>query len=328
MLLVWLCGQPVFWFSLLFRRKLSDLGNSLLVTKVKEAKANTVIVVDVIIGGLLTGGIYALLAAGFSLQYGVARVLNVSHGEFIMLGAMAAYTLYIPFGVNPLVSLVICAPILFIIGFLIHRTLFERLRMTAGVTEVFEGRSLLVSFALLFIIQNVALLAWGPELRGYTFLASPVNLLGAIFALNRLVVLGFAVAIGLAFFLFLMRTRLGKAIRAAAQEMTGAQLIGVNIRWMHGLCFGFGASLAGIAGALMSTIFSISPFMGLPYTIIAIIVVVLGGLGNILGSLVGGLILGLIGSIVLYIEPGLELAVFYMLFMLILLVRPKGIFGK
>jgi len=287
-----------------------------------------VIVLEVIIGGLLAGGIYAMMAVGFNLQYGVARVLNISHGEFIMLGALAAYTLYVTFGINPLVSLVICAPILFIIGFLIHRTLFERLRRLSETMEVFEGRSLLVTFGVLFMIQNVALLAWGPELRGYTFLVSPVNLLGAIFALNRLVVLGFAVAISLAFFLFLMRTHLGKAIRGATQEMTSAQLVGINIHWMHGLCFGFGVLLAGLAGILMSTMFSASPFMGLPYTIIAIIVVVLGGLGNILGSLVGGLILGLIGSIVLYIEPALQLVVFYMLFMLIVLVKPKGILGK
>jgi branched-chain amino acid transport system permease protein len=287
-----------------------------------------VIVLDVIIAGLLTGGIYALLAAGFSLQYGVARVLNVSHGEFIMLGALAAYSLYVPFGINPLVSLAIVGPILFIIGFLINKILFERIRRLAGSIEVFEGWSILVSFGLLFIIQNVALLAWGPNEKGYTFLAVPINLLGAIFPANRLVALLIAVVIGLSFFLFLMGTRLGKAIRAASQEETGAQLIGVNIRWMHGLCFGLGALLAGLAGALISTMFTVSPFMGLPYTIIAIIVVVLGGLGNIMGSLVGGLILGLIGSIVLHIEPGLELAVLYLLFMLILLVRPKGIFGK
>ena len=286
------------------------------------------IVLDVIIAGLLTGGIYALLAAGFSLQYGVSRVLNVSHGEFIMLGAMATYSLYIPFGINPLVSLAIVGPIFFIIGALINRILFERIRRLAGSMEVFEGWSILVSFGLLFIIQNVALLAWGADERGYTFLAIPINLMGSIFPANRLLALFLAVVIGLSFFFFLVRTRLGKAIRAAAQEETGAQLIGVNIRWMHSLCFGFGALLAGLAGVLISTMFTFSPFMGLPYTIIAIIVVVLGGLGNILGSLVGGLMLGLIGSIVLHIEPGLELAVLYILFMLMLLVRPKGIFGK
>jgi len=287
-----------------------------------------VIFLDVIIGGLLTGGIYALLAAGFSLQYGVSRVLNVSHGEFIMLGAMAAYSLYVPFGINPLVSLAIVGPILFVIGFLTNKILFERIRKLAGSLGVFEGWSILVSFGLLFIIQNVALLAWGADERGYKFLVIPVDLLGSIFAANRLLALFLALVIGICFFLFLVRTRVGKAIRAAAQEETGAQLIGVNIRWMHGLCFGFGALLAGVAGVLISTMFTVSPFMGLPYTIIAIIVVVLGGLGNILGSLVGGLILGLIGSIVLHIEPGLELAVLYLLFMLILLVRPKGIFGK
>jgi branched-chain amino acid transport system permease protein len=282
----------------------------------------------VIIGGLLTGGIYALLAAGLSLQYGVARVLNVSHGEFIMLGAMAAYSLFVSLGINPLLSLVIVGPILFIIGYLINKILFERFRRVAGSRKAFEGNTILVSFGLLFIIENVALLAWSPDERGYIFLSIPINLLGAIFAAYRLVALFLALAIGSAFFFFLTRTRLGKAIRAASQEETGAQLIGVNIRWMQGLCFGFGAVLAGVAGVLISTLFTVSPFMGFPYSIIAIIVVVLGGLGNIIGSVIGGLILGLIGNIVLHIEPGLEMAVFYVLFMLILLVRPKGILGK
>ena len=286
------------------------------------------IVLDVIIGGLLTGGIYALMAAGFNLQYGVARVLNVSHGEFIMLGALATYSLYVSLGINPLISLVICGPFLFIIGFLIHWALFERLRILSGSVEELESTSLLISFGLLFFIQNVALLSWSANIRGYTFLASPVNLFGTIFAANRIVVLFFAVVIGLIFFFFLLRTRLGKAIRAAAQEPTGAQLVGINIHWMYGLCFALGALLAGVAGVLMSTMFTVSPLMGLPYTIIAIIVVVLGGLGNIIGSLVGGLILGLIGNIVLHIEPDLQMVVFYVLFMLLLLLRPKGIFGR
>ena len=110
--------------------------------------------------------------------------------------------------------------------------------------------------------------------------------------------------------------------------MKGAQLIGINIQWMYGLCFGLGALLAGLTGVLMSTMFSVSPVIGFQYTIIAVIVVVLGGLGNILGSLIGGLILGLISSFVLRFEPGLELVVFYVLFMIILLLKPKGLFGK
>jgi len=287
-----------------------------------------VIILEIVIGGLLTGGIYALLAAGFSLQYGVARVMNVSHGEFIMLGAMSAYSLYVALGVNPLVSLAIVGPVLFPIGFFLNKLLFQRIRKLAGSGDVFEGWSMLVSFGLLFIIQNIALLSWSADQRGYSFLAFPIDLAGLRIPANRLVALAIALAIGFSFFLFLMRTSLGKAVRAAAQEETGAQLIGINIRWMHCLCFGFGASLAGLAGVLISTMFTVSPFIGLPYTIIAIIVVVLGGLGNIIGSLVGGLILGLVSSIVLHIEPSLELVSLYVLFMLILLIRPRGIFGK
>ncbi|MBW1793846.1 MAG: branched-chain amino acid ABC transporter permease [Deltaproteobacteria bacterium] len=188
-----------------------------------------VTLLDITIGGLLTGGIYALTAVGLNLQYGVARVLNIAHGEFIMLGAFATYSLYTLFGINPLVSLAIGGPIVFIMGFLIHNTLFQYLRSSSESMGAFEGRSLLASFGLLFIIQNVALLSWGPEIKGYTYLAEPVNILGTIFAANRLVALLFAVAIGLAFYLFLVRTRLGKAIRAAAQDPETAQLMGINI---------------------------------------------------------------------------------------------------
>jgi len=152
--------------------------------------------------------------------------------------------------------------------------------------------------------------------------------LGAKFAANRIFVLFFSLFTLLIFYFFLVGTRLGKGIRAATQEMKGAQLVGINIQRMYGLCFGLGALLAGFTGVLMSTMFAVSPVMGFHYTIIAVIVVVLGGLGNILGSLVGGLILGIISSFVLRFEPGLELVVFYILFMVMLLWKPKGIFGK
>jgi branched-chain amino acid transport system permease protein len=283
---------------------------------------------DITIGGLLTGGIYALIAVGLNLQYGVARVLNIAHGEFIMLGAFATYLLYTLFGINPLLSLAIVGPIVFIIGFLIHNTLFQYLRSSSESIGAFEGRSLLASFGLLFIIQNIALLSWGPEIKGYVYLAEPVNIFGTIFEANRLVALLFAVAIGSAFYLFLVRTRIGKAIRAAAQDPETAQLMGVNIHRMLGLCFGLGALMAGLAGSLISMMFEITPHMGLPYTVIALIVVVLGGLGSIPGSFIGGLILGLIGSIVTYIDPGLSMVAYYMIFILLLLVKPTGILGK
>ena len=285
-------------------------------------------ILDIVIAGLLMGGIYALIAVGLSLQYGVARVLNIAHGEFIMLGAFFTWWLYKVFGVNPLVSLAICGPIVFIIGFILYRTLFTRLRTSSPSLAAFESKSMLASFGLLFIIQNVAILVWGADVKGYSYLSYGVNLGGAIFAANRLVTLLFAVIIGAVFYLFLALTRLGKAIRAAAQDPEVAELMGVNINQVLALCFGFGALMAGIGGSLISICYPIQPTMGFQYTMIAIIVVVLGGMGSIPGSFIGGFSLGLVGSIVTYIEPGLSLVAYYVIFMLLLLVRPTGILGK
>jgi branched-chain amino acid transport system permease protein len=287
-----------------------------------------VTILEVVVAGLLLGGLYALIAMGLSLQYGVARVLNISHGEFIMLGGLTTWTLYTAFGINPLVSLVVVGPIAFILGYIIHRTLFKRIAASSASPGIFESNSMLASFGLLFIIQNVALIVWGPEIRGYSYLVVPVDLAGALFGANRLVTLGFAIVIGMAFYVYLARTRTGKAIRAAAQDPTTAGLMGVNINRVLALCFGFGAALAAIAGMLISMCYPVHGVMGLEYTIIAIIVVVLGGLGSIPGSFVGGFILGLVGSIVTYFEPGLALVAYYVIFILLLLVRPTGIMGK
>jgi branched-chain amino acid transport system permease protein len=283
---------------------------------------------NVVIAGLLLGGLYALIAMGLSLQYGVARVANFSHGEFIMLGGMITWTLYTAFSINPLVSLAVCGPLTFILGFILHRTVFKRLFKSSASPAVFESNSVLASFALLFIIQNIASIGWGPEIRAYSYLRVPVNLAGAVFGANRLVTLGFAIVIGLAFYLFVTRTRMGKAIRAAAQDAATAGLMGVNIDMVLALCFGFGAAMAGMAGTLISMCYPVHVVMGQEYTIIAMIVVVLGGLGSIPGSFIGGFLLGLIGSVVTHIDPGLSLVAYYLIFILLLLVRPKGIMGR
>ena len=287
-----------------------------------------VTILDIVIAGLLLGGLYALIAMGLSLQYGVARVLNIAHGEFIMLGALTTWTLYTAFHLNPLVCLAVCGPLTFILGYIIHRTLFKRLLASSASPGIFESNSMLASFGLLFIIQNIASIAWGPEIRGYSYLRVPVNLAGAVFGANRLVTLGFAIVIGLAFYLFVTRTRMGKAIRAAAQDPATAGLMGVNINNVLALCFGFGAAMAGMAGMLISMCYPVHVVMGLEYTIIAIIVVVLGGLGSIPGSFIGGFVLGIIGSVVTYIDPGLSLVAYYLIFILLLLVRPTGIMGR
>ena len=283
---------------------------------------------DVVIAGLLLGGLYALIAMGLSLQYGVARVLNVSHGEFIMLGGLSTWSLFTVFHINPLIAVAISGPAAFILGYIIHRTIFKRLLTTSGSPAVFESNSMLASFGLMFIIQNMAFIAWGAEIRSYSYLRFPVNIAGALFGANRLVTVGFAIAIGLAFYIFLARTHMGKAIRAAAQDPTTAGLMGVNINLVLAICFGLGAALAGIAGTLISISYPVNAAMGLEYTVIAIIVVVLGGMGSIPGSFIGGFILGIIGSVVTYFEPGLALAAYYVIFVVLLLLRPTGLMGK
>jgi branched-chain amino acid transport system permease protein len=285
-------------------------------------------ILDVIIDGLLLGGIYALISMGLSLQYGVARVLNVAHGEFIMLGAFITWLLYTNSGVSPLVSILVSGPGMFIIGYILYWTLFTTLRSSSPSTGIFESKSMLAAFGLLFIIQNIALIIWTANLRSYTYLNFGVSIGGALFAANRLVTLGFAIIIGFIFYFFLAYTRMGKAIRASAQDLTIAGLMGVNIKNILALCFGLGAAMAGIAGSLISMSYPVHAVMGLGYTIIAIIIVTLGGLGSIPGSFIGGFILGVIGSIVTHIEPGLALAAYYFIFMLLLILRPTGIMGK
>jgi branched-chain amino acid transport system permease protein len=283
---------------------------------------------DVLISGLLLGGIYALIAVGLSMQYGVARVLNIAHGEFIMLGAFVTWWVYTTFKINPIVALAITGPTIFVFGYVLYRTMFSRLRKISATLDAFEGSSMLACFGLLFIIQNVVIIIWGADMKGYTYLAFPVVVAGAKFAANRLVTLGFALVFCLVFYLFLARTRMGKAIRAAAQDPVAAGLMGVNIERVLAMCFGFGALMAGLGGTLLSMSYSIEPTMGLEYTMIALIVIVLGGLGSITGSLIGGLILGLIGSIVTYLEPSLSMVAYYVIFMLLLLIKPTGLFGK
>ena len=285
-------------------------------------------ILDIIISGLLLGGIYALVAVGLSMQYGVARVLNIAHGEFIMIGAFITWSLYTLIGVNPLLSLAVCGPTVFVLGYVLYRIIFTRLRNISPTPGAFEGNSMLACFGLLFIIQNVAILIWGADIKGYSYMAFPVDFWGAKFAANRLMTLGFAMVICFVFYLFLARTRTGKAIRAAAQDAEAAGLMGVNIKKVLALCFGLGALMAGLGGALISMSYNIQPTMGLEYTMIALIVIVLGGLGSIIGSFIGGILLGLIGSIVIYIEPGLALVAYYVIFMLLLLAKPTGILGK
>ncbi len=283
---------------------------------------------DVLIAGLVMGGIYALAAMGLNLQYGVVRVLNMAHGDFIMLGGFGAFWLFSLLRISPLLSLLICAPLMFLLGLAVHRLIFHPIRLKSPSISAFEGYSILASYGLIFILQNLVIVSWGGRLKAYSYLASPVNILGAIFAANRLVALLLTAGISLGFYVFLSRTRMGKAIRAIAQDTEVAHLMSIDVDRLYAVTFGLGAALAGLAGVLLSTMFPVSATMGSAYTLIAVVVIVLGGLGNILGGLIGGLVLGVVGAVVTDLQPGLVMVAFYAMFLGILLIKPTGIFGK
>ena len=283
---------------------------------------------EIIVTGLILGGAYALIAVGLSLQYGVGRVLNVAHGEFIILAALATWSLYTVFGINPMLAIVVIAPALFGVGYVLDRTMFNYLRKTSENEDHFEGRSLLASFGLLFVLQNVMLLTWGGRLRGYSFLNTSVTIFGNRYGANRVLALGVAVGVSVIFYLYIKHTRTGKAIRAAAESPDMASTLGVNKKRVMAICFGLGAGLAGLAGVLYSMMFDVQGSRGIELTVVAIVVVVFGGLGSITGSLIGGFALGLVISFVNWFDPSLSLVAFYLIFILVLLIRPSGIMGR
>jgi branched-chain amino acid transport system permease protein len=294
-----------------------------------EAGISLSLWLEIAASGLIVGGIYAVVAIGLNLQYGLMRIMNISHGEFLMLGAYLTWLAYTVLQVNPLMFLPGVALALFVLGLAVYRLCFHRVVRTSPSLEILEARSLLVGFGLMFLVQNAAYLAFGADLRGYSFLGEPVEIAGARFAGNRLVVFAFAVVASVALLALLRWTLVGKAVRAMMQSPTGAQLVGIDTRVLHPAVFGAGLALAGVAGALLSMVYEITPSMGEPYTITALIVITLGGLGNVLGSLLGGFLLGLIEAFGMHFtNPSLKMVLSYGVLIAVLLARPKGLFTR
>ena len=284
---------------------------------------------ELIVSGLITGGIYALVALGLNLQYGLMRILNIAHGEFLMLGAYLTWMVQTSFGISPLLMIPVSFVVLMGLGLAIHWLCFRRLTATSPNIDIFEARGLMVAFGLMFLIQNLVSSIWGGELRGYDFMADPVAMGGAQFAGNKLLVFAMALVFSLGLMVLLRKTLLGKGVRALMQSQVGAQLVGINTRTLHPLMFGIGLGLSGLAGCLLSMAYTISPSMGEPYTVTALIVITLGGFGSMGGALAGGLMLGVIEALGMHFtNPSLKALLSYVVFIGVLLFRPKGLFSK
>jgi len=284
--------------------------------------------IEVIIGGVILGGLYALVAIGFNLQYGVARIVNLAYGEFLMGAAFAAFWMFTLGHINPILGLVASVPVTFGANWLVYRVLMIPLVRRARTREQLEGESILATFGLLFVLRGAAQLAFTANERFYDFLGAPISIFGFDFSANRVLAFGIACLFGGAIWLVLTRTRFGNAMRALAIDPTGARLVGIDVQGMSGLAFAGGGALVAAAGTLVSTFLSFNPSIGIEFTMKALVVVIMGGVGNMLGSLVAGVLLGVAEGLCTYfLDSGLTLAVAYALFLVVLVIRPRGLFG-
>ncbi len=280
---------------------------------------------DALISGIIFGCIYALVASGFSVSLSFTKMLNLAHGEVMIFASYFCYFLFKSFGLDPFLSLLIILPVFFLAGFIFYRGLLKYSTKSSP-----EG-ILLLFIAISTILQNLGLLFWLPTQRSITLehLASPIILFGMAIPPVYLIggVAGFALIFGL--HIFLTKTRTGMAIRAIPQDSDLARTCGINASFMGRIAFGLAFLCCGLAGVMVAVMFTFNPVSGVTYLLIALAVVVLGGLGSIFGCLAGGLVIGIAGSLGAYFfGSGVQLLISYIIFLIVLLIRPKGLFGR
>lgn len=280
------------------------------------------IIGQVVISGVLAGALYAMVALGLGLIFGVMRILNIAHGPLLMLGAYLTYFLHQGTGLSPYLLVPVVMAGLFLVGALLQRTLVFR------VVDAPELSSLLLTFGIATALVNVAQVAFTSDLRAIEYVTG--SYLVGPFAVSKSRLIAFVVAAVITggAFLFLGRTRTGKAIRAVAQSREVAMVCGIDVQRIHLVTFGLASALAAAGGALISVIVAIQPEMGQIWTFKSFLVIVLGGAGNYPGALVGGLLLGLVEQLAsLFLTAQLSEAVAYILLVLVLLLRPTGLVG-
>jgi branched-chain amino acid transport system permease protein len=284
------------------------------------------IVLQVGIWGLYAGCIYILLAIGLNLIFGVMKVVNFAHGEFLMLGAYVTFTFYALSGFNPYVLLAASVPILILIGVIIERLCFRPILGTGKLNEIF------ISIGLIYLIQNAAAVIWTDE---YRIIHSPfesitISVFGVNLPLDYLIIIITTILILIFLYLFLRRTRLGKAMRATSQNRKGAMLMGINVEKMDMISFGIGAGLAGAAGTLWVVSGQVfTPYMGSIPAVKAFAIIIIGGLGSIPGAIVGGIILGLAENFAIFTIGGAwKDAISFLILIVVLIFRPTGLFGE
>lgn len=277
---------------------------------------------QVVISGLLLGGVYALFAAGLNLIFGVMRVINLGHGELMMLGAYVTFWLASAYGLNPLLSIPVSLLLMFALGVAFQAVLVERVVARPLLS------SLLLTFGLSTLLQGVALNLWTADFRSVPYLTGSIELLGLNLSRIRLVAFAIALLVTGAVFAFLRFSTFGKAMRATAQHAQVAQVCGIDVGRVRLAAFGLGSALAAVAGSLIVVIFPIGPEIGRTFISRGFAIIVLGGLGSFVGAFLGALILGVAETLTAYFtDTQLAEGVAYAVLVLVLLLRPSGLFG-
>ncbi len=277
---------------------------------------------QVLISGVLAGALYALVALGLALIFGVMRVINIAHGPLLMLGAYVTWFLHNRAGMNPFLAVPVAMVALFVVGLLLQRTLVFRV---VGAPEL---SSLLLTFGISIALVNLTQLAFTSNLRTVEYITGSWIVGGLALSKARTIAFVFASTLTALAFVFLRSTRLGKAIRATSQSREVALVCGIDVNRIHLLTFGLASALAAAGGGLLAVIVAIQPEMGGVWTFKSFLVIVLGGAGNYPGALLGGMLLGLVEQLAsLFLTTQLSEVVAYVLLVLVLLVRPSGLLG-
>ncbi|WP_246631552.1 branched-chain amino acid ABC transporter permease [Pseudonocardia nigra] len=282
------------------------------------------VVTQAVVTGILIGGIYGLVAMGLTLIFGVLDIVNFAHGAFLALALFATYWLVASYGMHPYLALAVSIPVMFGLGALVQRGVL------AGAMGKPLENQLLITLGLALIIENALLLFFEANPRSVALPGDrAVPILGAVAELSRILAFAGAIVLAGLLFLLLQRTRLGTAIRAVAANDTGAQMVGIDTRRIYMITFAIGTACAGAAGTLVAPLVTIEPTTGALFNIIAFVVVVLGGMGNVVGALLGGLIIGLAEQVGALLLPGQSpLLSVFIVFVLVLFLRPQGLFGR
>ena len=283
------------------------------------------IIAQAVASGLLLGAVYALIAAGLSLIFGLMEIVNFAHGEFLMLAMFTAFWLYALYAVDPLVSLPLAALLLFAIGVATYYGIVKRVLRGPALAQIFA------TFGLAVFLRGLAQFLWTPDFRVIQapLVAGRLNVFGLFLGIPQVVASVGALLAFAALFLFLSRTETGQALLATAQDRQAAQVMGIDTDRMFALGWGIGAACVGVAGVLLANFYYVFPDVGAVFALLAYVTVALGGFGSVLGALVAGIIVGLVEHLAgLLISPSLKYAAVFALYLAVVLIRPRGLFGK